>query len=107
MRRIVAKVGGVAPCCQHNYHSRMAQGLPGWVKENASSVREEAADYVSMTPSERARLVRIACATAMAQLEGRADREAILRHVDPLPEDSRALLARLRARARRHENGSR
>ncbi len=74
--------------------------LPGWVKDNRTSIREEVAPYSDLSPSERARLVGIACRTAMAQLHGRPDREAILRASDPIPTSSRQHLQRLRAEYR-------
>lgn len=79
--------------------------LPRWVTSNAESVAREAADYVAMTPSERLRLLDLLCRDAERLLEGRADRERVVGYRDPLSQDTRALLARLRAEYRAARSG--
>jgi hypothetical protein len=71
--------------------------LPRWVTSNAESVAREAADYIAMTPAERLRLLDLLCRDAERLLEGRADRETVVAYRDPVSEDTRVLLARLRA----------
>ena len=73
--------------------------LPGWVVDNKTSVLREAAPYKTMTSEERLRRMMMACEDAIIQLNAREDREAILSFRDPLPPDSVAALARLRALA--------
>jgi hypothetical protein len=74
--------------------------LPPWVTDNRTAVAREAAPYRDMSPEARWRATAAACRAAARQLAGRADRERILAFRDPLPESSRAALARLRALAK-------
>lgn len=71
--------------------------LPKWVTDNAASVRDEARDYVALTPAQRAALLAIACRTGTKLLRARPDAARLLERVDPLPESSERALARLRA----------
>lgn len=57
-----------------------------------------------MTPSERAAILDVLCRDADLVLQARPDREAVLEHRDPLPDNSKALLARLRAEYRRERS---
>lgn len=75
--------------------------LPGWAVDNAESVRREAEPYLDMTFEQRFELLRSACEDAMRILATRDDAAAVLAHVDPLPESSVQLLARLREESRR------
>ncbi|GAB5545214.1 MAG: hypothetical protein SangKO_049740 [Sandaracinaceae bacterium] len=59
-------------------------------------VRDEAREYAHMTPVERGRLVAAACRGAAALLAARPDAARALAWEDPLPESTRAALARLR-----------
>jgi hypothetical protein len=47
--------------------------------------------------AERARAIENACRTALELLEDSKDREARLRHIDPLPTSTRAIIRRLAA----------
>jgi hypothetical protein len=71
--------------------------LPKWVVDNESSLREEAAPYVSLTPEARAEMLAAACRAGAKLLRARTDAARILARVDPLPESSELALARLRA----------
>lgn len=64
------------------------------------SLTEEARDYVSKTPSERAELVDVLCRDAALMLESHPDAARALDYQDPLPESSKVLMARLRAEYR-------
>jgi len=74
-----------------------SMALPKWVTDNASSVREEAAEYVAMTPAERGVLLAAACRAGVKLLRARSDMAKVLEWVDPLPESTELALARLRA----------
>jgi hypothetical protein len=71
--------------------------LPGWVVDNATSVRREAEPYRSMTPAERWEITRRCCRSALAMLQRSPHAERALAHVDPLPPSTVEALARLRA----------
>ncbi|HEX5656017.1 MAG TPA: hypothetical protein VFX59_02435 [Polyangiales bacterium] len=71
--------------------------LPKWVVSNEVSLEREAADYIHLTPSQRAVLVDVLCCDAQRLLAARPDRERALAYRDPLPASSVQLLARLRA----------
>jgi hypothetical protein len=70
--------------------------LPGWVVDNATSVRDEVAPYVAMTRSERWAATRRCCQAAAAMLRFHRDPRRALEHRDPLPESTRRALDRLR-----------
>ena len=78
--------------------------LPKWATSNAESLAREAQEYASMTPSERAAILDVLCRDADLMLQSRPDREAVLEHRDPLPNNSKTLLARLRAEHRRERS---
>jgi hypothetical protein len=69
--------------------------LPGWVQ--AHSLKEEARDYVGLTPSQRASLLAAACRAGAKLLRARPDAALLLERVDALPASSELALARLRA----------
>jgi hypothetical protein len=71
--------------------------LPKWVVDNRTSVARETARYRDMTDDDRWRATAAACRAAARQLATRPDRDRILDYRDPLPPESTALLARLRA----------
>lgn len=71
--------------------------LPKWVVDNASSLREEAAPYIGLSPTERAAMLAAACRAGAKLLRARPDAEQILERRDPLPASSEEALARLRA----------
>jgi hypothetical protein len=79
----------------------MLRCLPGWVQDNVSAVRDEAAPYREMTPERRRQALHSACRAAVHQLASRADRERILAYRDPLPASSVAALRRLREQTRK------
>jgi phosphopantetheinyl transferase len=70
--------------------------LPGWVVDNQTSVQREAAEYRHMSQSEKAKILASLCRWSAKQLALRSDRQQLLDYRDPLPESSRAALARLR-----------
>ena len=77
----------------------MAMKLPGWVVDDATSVREEVQEWRALTVAERWRLAQACARDAIwaARASGMAQR--ILEHEDPLPPSSVAALARLRSDA--------
>lgn len=77
--------------------------LPGWLVDDAESVRQEAAPYRDMLPTERGAHLAAACRGAARLIASRADRARVLEYRDALPESTRAALARLR---RHHDPGS-
>jgi hypothetical protein len=78
----------------------MPATLPAWVTSNDVSLIREAADYVGLTPSQRAAIVDVLCRDAQRLLRARVDRERVLDFRDPLPDGSVKLFARLRAQQR-------
>ena len=75
--------------------------LPGWVTDDAESVRREAEPYRRMSHEQRMRHLSMVCRDAWRLAISRPERDAVLAYRDPLPESSVAALARLRALARR------
>jgi hypothetical protein len=71
--------------------------LPGWIVDNATSVREEVAPYVDLRIEERWRATRRCCRAAAAILRFNRDPERALAYRDPLPESTLRQLARLQA----------
>lgn len=71
--------------------------LPRWVVSDRESIEREAAPYRGLSPQERWRLTAAACRAAARQLASRPDRERLLAYRDPLPPESVAAFARLRA----------
>lgn len=74
--------------------------VPKWVVDDAASIAEEAAPYVTMRAEERLQHLAAACRAAARLLELREDAQIALDYEDPLPESSLRALARLRAEAR-------
>ncbi len=71
--------------------------LPGWVVDDATSVREEVAPYVGATAAELW-LHTVDCAEdAMWAVRASGMAERVLSQEDPLPESTVRALARLRA----------
>jgi hypothetical protein len=79
--------------------------LPGWVVDDAASVRREVAEWVGTTPAERWRLALLCSKDAMWAIRASRDPQRVLDHVDPLPASSVAALARLRRSGRRGHGG--
>jgi hypothetical protein len=70
--------------------------LPGWVTDNATSLRDEAAPYVGLVPEEKAIMLAAACRAGARLLRARADAANILARTDALPASSERALERLR-----------
>ena len=85
----------------------MLARLPGWVVDDATSVRNEAAPYRDMTPTERGALLAAACRSAARILRSRADAAQILELRDTLPESSERALERLRVQYREDKAAAR
>ena len=77
----------------------MLPKLPGWVIDDATSVREEVAEWAGTTDAERWRLAILCSRDAMWAAAASGNRERILDHVDPLPETTIQALERLRRQA--------
>lgn len=77
----------------------MLAKLPGWVVDDATSVRREVAEWAGLTVAERWRLAHLCSEDAMWAVRASGNAERILDHVDPLPASSVAALARLRRQA--------
>ncbi len=77
----------------------MLSKLPGWVVDDVTSVREEVADWVDMTPAQRWQLAKLCARDAMWATTLSGQRQRILDRIDPLPESTVAALARLRKQA--------
>jgi hypothetical protein len=77
----------------------MLTRLPGWVVDDAASVRAEVAEWVGLSPAQRWRLARACARDAMWAARAGGMRQRVLDQVDPLPESSIAALARLRRQA--------
>jgi hypothetical protein len=77
----------------------MVAKLPGWVVDDATSVRAEVAEWAGMTAAERWHLAGLCARDALwaARASGHPDR--ILAQVDPLPASTLAALERLRREA--------
>jgi hypothetical protein len=74
--------------------------LPPWVIDDASSVREECAPYVNMSPAERMRILAALLKDAERILASREDAARARAWVDPLPASTLRALERLRSQAR-------
>jgi|RhiMetdeSRZDD1v2_1073273.scaffolds.fasta_scaffold713255_2 hypothetical protein len=70
-------------------------------------IREEVADVVGLTPSERAELLALACRSGaqLLALRSEDERRRILESRDPVTAETERALARLRARYRRRISG--
>lgn len=76
----------------------MAAKLPTWVKDDAQSVREEVAEWISTTPAERWRLARLCSRDAMWAARASGRLKQVLDASDPVPQSTTAALARLRTK---------
>jgi hypothetical protein len=70
--------------------------LPGWVIDDATSVREEVAPYVGMSMNDRWAATRRCCAAAATLLRFNRDPRRALEYRDALPESTVEALRRLR-----------
>ena len=81
----------------------MLTRLPGWVVDDATSVREEVADLVGASPEQLWRMAKRCARDARwavrATVDGHADPGRVLDHRDPLPPTTLAAMARLRKQA--------
>ena len=77
----------------------MAIKLPGWVVDDATSVREEVAEWKDLSVAQRWKLARICSRDAMWAARASGDPQRVLDRVDPLPDSTVAALARLRRSA--------
>jgi hypothetical protein len=97
-RRSAGVEPGVLPVgAYENVRQYVTMALPKWVTDNATSLREEAAPYIGLTPEQRLVMLGAACRAAARLLKARADAEQILARTDALPPSSERALARLRA----------
>jgi hypothetical protein len=80
----------------HYDHLVKLDRLPGWVIDDATSVREEVAPYVGASSAERLAVTRACCRSAIRTLKYHFDPQRALAWSDPLPSSTRAALARLR-----------
>lgn len=78
----------------------MLSQLPGWVVDDETSVREEVADWVDLSPAEYWRLARICSRDAMWAARNSGILDRILSQEDPVPESTRRALERLRRDAK-------
>lgn len=76
--------------------------LPGWVIDNAESVRREAVAYRGLSIEKKLELVASACRTAALLIRASPNRGRALSYVDPLPRTTVLALARL---MREHREG--
>jgi hypothetical protein len=70
--------------------------LPGWVTSNEESVKQEAADYINMTPSEKASIVAMLCRDAVMIASSRPDADRVFAYRDRISDETKTLLRRLR-----------
>jgi hypothetical protein len=70
--------------------------LPGWVKDDATSVRDEVAEWIGTTAAERWRLAVLCSRDAMWAARASGHRDRILEHTEPLPASTERALERLR-----------
>jgi hypothetical protein len=75
----------------------MLERLPGWVVDNATSIRAEVEPFRQMSMRERWDATIRCCAAASTMLRFNRRPERALEHRDPLPESSQRALRRLRA----------
>ena len=73
--------------------------MPGWVVDNATSVREEVKEWIETTPAERWRLAKLCSRDAIWAAGTRDDPRRVLDLVDPLPASTVLALRRLRREA--------
>jgi hypothetical protein len=70
--------------------------LPGWVVDDAASVRAEVAEWRDLTVAQRWRLAVLCARDAMWAARASGTPRRMLDQVDPLPESTVVALARLR-----------
>ncbi len=77
----------------------MLPQLPGWVVDDATSVRDEVAEWRGLTAAELWALAVRCSRDAMWAIAAGGQRTRVLAHVDPLPASTVRALARLRRAA--------
>jgi hypothetical protein len=77
----------------------MLSQLPGWIVDDATSVRDEVAEWRDLSPAQRWRLAILCSRDAMWAARASGDPARILDRSDPLPTSTLAALARLRRAA--------
>lgn len=77
----------------------MLPHLPGWVVDDATSVREEVRSLVGATPAKCWQLAVLCSRDAMWAIRASGMRERVLAHEDPVPESTTRALERLRRAA--------
>lgn len=75
----------------------MLDKLPGWVVDNATSVREECEPYRNLSPQQHGEILRSVCQAAVNLAMSRADRDRVFNWKDKLPASTLAALERLRS----------
>lgn len=83
------------------YFPRVLPRLPGWIVDDAASVRAEVAEWRGLTAGERWRLAVRCSGDAMWAARASGHPQRILDQVEPLPASTVRALARLR-HARAH-----
>ena len=66
-----------------------------------TEIDEDVAPYRNLSPTERGRIIAMLCRASWKILRARPDLDRVLAWRDPLPDDSRRILQRLRKRYRR------
>ncbi len=74
----------------------MLAKLPGWVVDDATSVRREVEEWRDLTAAERWRLAHLCSRDAVWAAKASGNPKRVLDHVEPLPESTILALARLR-----------
>jgi hypothetical protein len=77
----------------------MLADLPGWVIDNAASVRAEVAEWRHLSEAELWRLAVLCSRDTIWAIRASGEASRILERVDPLPSDTVEALARLRRQA--------
>lgn len=77
----------------------MLTKLPGWVVDDVTSIREEVAQWASLSSAERWRLAVVCSRDAAWAARVSGMRQRVLDAVDPLPASTLAALGRLRRAA--------
>jgi hypothetical protein len=77
----------------------MLAKLPGWVVDDVTSIREEVADLRGLRREDLWRLAHLCSRDALWAVRAHPSPARVLDHQDPLPESTRAALARLRGQA--------
>lgn len=77
----------------------MLAKLPGWVIDDAASIRAEVAEWRQLSEAERWRLAVLCSRDALWAIRASGEAGRILERTDPLPSHTVEALARLRREA--------